>query len=257
VTVRVERIGDATLYLGDCLEVMPTLEPVDHVLGDPPYEKEAHRIGRRTMANIRTGENADLTFDAITAEARLDACQKAVPLCRGWLMWFCQAEAAGDWRDALEASKAKYKRTMIWVKPDSSPQFNGQMPAMGYESIPLAWCGSGHPKWNGGGRRGVFTHLTNQPDRDGRHQTEKPGPLMAELVTLFSNPGQTILDPFMGSGSTGVACAKHGRRFVGIEKDPKWFDVACERIEAAYRQPRLFREQPAKVKQDSFLDGAA
>lgn len=252
--MRIETIGDATLYLGDCLEVLLGLDRnVDHVIADPPYEKEAHTSMRRTQKSIKSGIDDSLEFDAITADMRTKVSSITTEMCDGWSMFFCQAEAVGDWRDALEDAGAKYKRTMIWVKPDSSPQFNGMMPAMGYESIPLAWCGKGKPHWNGGGKRGVFTHLTNQPDRHGLHQTEKPVSLMRELVSLFSNPGQLILDPFMGSGTTGVACAAYGRRFIGIEKDPIYFNVACRRIDAAYKQPRLFAEPVVKAKQEAML----
>ncbi len=246
---RVERIGDATLYLGDCLEIMPTLGRVSHVMGDPPYEKEAHKVGRRTQASVRRGVNADLDFAAITEDMRRRSAEMAVAASDGWLIFFCQAEAAGYWRDEIERSGGKYKRTMVWIKPDSTPQLNGQMPAPGYESMPLAWCGSGRPHWNGGGRRGVFTHLTNNQERDGAHPTEKPMSLMRELVHLFSNSEETILDPFMGSGTTGAACADLGRKFIGIEISEKYFDIACRRIELAYKQPRLFKDGAAKPVQ--------
>ncbi len=93
----------------------------------------------------------------------------------------------------------------------------------------------------------IVTHLTNQRDRDARHPTEKPTPLMAELLVDFTDQGQTILDPFKGSGTTGIACARMGRRFIGIELDPKYFDVACERIEKAYAQDDMFVEMPRKA----------
>lgn len=251
--MRIERIGGAVLYNANCLDVMATLERVDHVIGDPPYEKEAHRSMRRTQKSIKTGVNADLDFAAITEDLRGGVAAHAARLSSGWTLLFCQAEAVGDWRDVLEEAGAKYKRSMIWVKPDSTPQLNGQMPAMGYESMPLAWCGSGRSKWNAGGKRGVYTHLTNQRDRDGRHLTEKPIPLMRELLADFTNPGETILDPFMGSGTTGVACAKMGRKFVGIELDPKYFDIACERIEKAYSQGDMFVELPRKAEKPADM----
>ncbi|OAE39704.1 DNA-methyltransferase [Brucella intermedia] len=254
--MRIERIGDAVLYNGDCLEVMASLEKVDHVIGDPPYEKEAHRSMRRTQKSIKTGANADLDFAAITESLRDHVSIAAHRLSRGWILFFCQAEAVGIWRDSLEAAGSKYKRSMIWVKPDSTPQLNGQMPAMGYESMPLSWSGEGHSRWNAGGKRGVYTHLTNQRDRDGRHPTEKPIPLMTELLADFTSQGQTILDPFMGSGTTGVACARLGRRFIGIELDPKYFDVACERIEKAYAQGDMFVEAPRKVPKSADLFAA-
>jgi site-specific DNA-methyltransferase (adenine-specific) len=242
--MRVESFMDGRirLILGDCLDVLPTIGRADHVITDPPYEKEAHKVGRRTQASIKRGVNADLDFAAITEDIRSEVARLTTQMSDGWAIYFCQAEAAGSWRDALEAAGAKYKRTMVWIKPDSTPQLNGQMPAPGYESMPLAWCGKGHSHWNGGGRRGVFTHMTNQTDRHGVHPTEKPISLMAELIGLFSDPDQLICDPFMGSCSTGIACIKRGRRFVGIERDPKYFEVACERVDFAARQPDMFGE---------------
>jgi site-specific DNA-methyltransferase (adenine-specific) len=254
MTFRTEIIGDATLYLGDTFDVMPTLSGIDHVIGDPPYEKEAHKQGRRTQASVKRGENADLDFDAITEDQRLRTAAEGVRLSRGWLLLFCQAEAAGVWRDAIEAGGGKYKRTMVWIKPDSTPQLNGQMPAPGYESMPLAWCGAGHSNWNGGGKRGVYTRMTNAPDRHGVHKTEKPVLLMTDLIADFTQYGQTVLDPFMGSGTTGVACARLGRKFVGVELNETYFDIACRRIEQAYMQPRLFAEPPPKPVQTSMLE---
>lgn len=105
--------------------------------------------------------------------------------------------------------------------------------------------GHASPKtlWNAGGKRGVYTHNTNPPDRHGKHPTEKPVKLMREIIQDFTNEFQSVLDPFMGSGTTGVACVKEGRKFTGIELDPDYFDIACERIREAYRQPDMFIEQ--------------
>lgn len=76
---------------------------------------------------------------------------------------------------------------------------------------------------------------------------------MSELITLFSNPQEVILDPFMGSGSTIVACAKMGRKGIGIELDEEYFDIACKRVEEAYQQPDMFIAPEVKFVQDSFL----
>lgn len=91
----------------------------------------------------------------------------------------------------------------------------------------------------GGGKRGVFEYYATH-GRYGGHPTEKPLGLMGELVQLFSNQGATVLDPFMGSGTTGVACARLGRKFIGIELEPKYFEIACRRIEEAQAQPDMF-----------------
>jgi DNA modification methylase len=80
----------------------------------------------------------------------------------------------------------------------------------------------------------------NGPERDGRHPTEKPRRLMAEIIADFTKPEQTILDPFMGSGTTGVAAVQLGRNFIGIEQSPEYFEIACERIDQAQRQLTLF-----------------
>lgn len=247
---RVEHIGDATLYLGDCREIVPTLGAVDGVLTDPPFEEEAHTMGRRINRGGTRGGNLDLvtaevlSFPAIDEATRSYIAEWAAENCAGWFLGFCQAEAVAAWRDALEAGGAKYKRSMVWIKPDGMPQYNGQMPGMGYESIAAAWCGAGHSRWNGHGRHGIFTHCKNSGGKH-EHETQKPVPLMRELVHLFTDPGSLVIDPFMGSGTTGVACAQLGRRFIGIELDPRYFDIACRRIEEAQRQGDFLRDPPA------------
>lgn len=244
-------IGDARLLLGDCLQIMPTLEPVAHVLSDPPYEQ----ISQDRIGGIKRKDGGKVTeklnfagIDAIRGELSSLIRFK----CGGWALLFCTAEGVALWRDAIEAAGMRYKTPMIWVKPDAMPKFNGQGPALGYENIVTAWCGPGHSSWNGGGKRGVFTYPTNFTGRTGLHPTEKPFLLMEELVDLFTEAGDTILDPFMGSGTTGVACMKLGRPFIGIEQDEKYFDLACKRIADEASRPRMFVERPAPAKQEAM-----
>ena len=253
--MRIERIGDAVLYNGDCLEVMASLEPVDHVISDPPYEESLHASKNSLRGRVRADKGPDLKgldFSSIDTIRQL-VVDAATRVCTGWFIAFCTIEGVAYWAEAINASPMKYKRGCLWVKPDATPQLNGQGPGQGAECFVTAWNGAGHAKWNAGGKRGVYTHLTNQRDRDGRHPTEKPIPLMRELLQDFTNPGQTILDPFMGSGTTGVACAKMGRKFIGIELDPKYFDVACERIEKAYSQGDMFVEAPSKAEKPADM----
>ncbi|RSV34864.1 site-specific DNA-methyltransferase [Sphingomonas sp. ABOLD] len=160
--------------------------------------------------------------------------------CEGWFIAFCTSEGVARWADAINASPMKYKRACVWIKPDSTPQMNGQGPAQGAEHFVCAWAGKGHARWNAGGKRGVYTHLVNGPERTGAHPTEKPRRLMSELVADFTQPGATILDPFMGSGTTGVAAVMAGRSFIGIDLNPTYFALACKRIEDAQRQYGLF-----------------
>lgn len=253
--MRVEHIGDATLYLGDCLEIMPTLEKVDHIFADPPYEAIMHAAKTHAARRIRTdgrNEIRSLDFDCIDP-IRVQTANLIAAQCNGWSLIFCAPEGVGRWAEAINATTAKYKRACVWIKPDSTPQLNGQGPAMGAENFVASWCGPGYSQWNGGGKRGVYTHLTNPSDRDHNHPTEKPWRLMAELLSDFTMKDQTILDPFMGSGTTGVACANLGRKFFGIEISETYFDVACRRIDTAYKQPRLFTEPPTKPVQESLL----
>lgn len=254
------QIGNATLYCGNCLDIIPALGQVDHVIGDPPYEKHMHdhKRGKKIFGaqkRIRIDGHANpppVDFSSVDG-VRGPVTPMLVDASVGWLLLFCTPEGVAPWRDHIEDARAKYKRACVWVKPDSAPQFNGQGPAMGAEMFVSAWCGNGHASWNGGGRRNVFTHPCQPPDRHGVHPTEKPVSLMTEVISLFTNLGQAILDPFMGSGTTGVACAKLGRKFIGIELDPKYFDIACKRIQQAYDEPDLFIEPPAKAVQEPLI----
>src|SRR5690606_30919467 len=120
-----------------------------------------------------------------------------------------------------------WKRSGIWIKPNGQPQLTGDRPGMGYESIAIAHA-PGRSTWNGGGRHGVWSFPVDanfsRVKRD--HPTQKPLGLMEALVRDFTDAGETILDPFAGSGTTGVACKRLGRGFIGFERDPKYHAIA-------------------------------
>lgn len=258
-----EVIGDCELYLGDCLEILPHLPKVDAVVTDPPYAAEAHGESRRVMTagrdlgRARRVDAQALPFralDQLTLNSLLDWAAKN---CSGWALSFCQAEQVANYQMVGTEVGLRWVRAMIWVKPDSSPQISGDRPAQGYESIATFWCGGGRSAWNGGGKRGVFTFTKHDVGyghggKPNPHPTTKPIALMNELVSLFSFGGQLVCDPFMGSGTTGAACVNLGRKFIGIELEPKYFDIACERIQRAYDQPRLF-DEPAPVTEQVAL----
>ncbi|MFV0382730.1 DNA-methyltransferase [Paracoccus sp. (in: a-proteobacteria)] len=229
------------------MALLPMVGPVDHIICDPPYEQSLHDLKNNAKRRMRTDggpELRGLDFAGIDA-IRGDFIDLCAGLCRGWFVAFCTIEGVARWADVINPSPIKYKRACIWVKPDSLPQMNGQGPAQGAECFVTAWCGQGHAKWNAGGKRGVYTHLTNPPDRHGGHPTEKPWRLMSQIIADFTNPGDTILDPFMGSGTTLVATARMGRRAVGIETNPAYFDIAVSRVTDAHRQKDLFVAPPA------------
>ena len=133
---------------------------------------------------------------------------------------------------------------LVWDK-----QVNGE-----FADCELAWTNLDKPvrrvtwMWNGMLRKG-------QEERN-VHPTQKPLGVMEWCIGHLPPNTRTILDPFMGSGTTGVACARLDRKFIGIEREPSYFDIACRRIEEAYRQPRLFAEPPPKPVQGSLLEDA-
>ncbi len=238
----VETIGAARLYLGNCLDIMPEIGGVDHIICDPPYEALLHKLKNGLARRLRTDggpELQGLDFDCID-EIREPFVAASSDICQGWFIAFCTPEGVARWADVINESSMKYKRACVWVKPDSTPQLNGQGPAQGAENFVCAWAGTGSAKWNAGGKRGVYTHLVNNSERTGRHPTEKPRRLMSEIIADFTNVGQTVLDPFMGSGTTGVSAVIAGRKFIGIEQNESYFQLACERLDKAQRQGDLF-----------------
>lgn len=249
------------LIHGDNAEVLPTLpdKSVGHVITDPPYEAESHTKQRRILGGPgRNGDaklirSAPVSFAAIT-EAERDWCgREFARVSARWSLVFCQVEGVLRWRDALEAGGARRMRSCVWVKPNGQPQMTGDRPGTGYEMFAVAHS-KARSRWNGGGRRGVFEHCVDANfSRDIRqHETQKPLSLMLELVELFTDPDDVVLDPFAGSGTTGVACLRLGRRFIGVERDAKYAAVARERLEAEVQGLSL---RDARAGQQSLFGG--
>jgi site-specific DNA-methyltransferase (adenine-specific) len=230
------------IYHGDCLDVLPLLGAVDHVITDPPYEAEAHGLQRRTPTGTRPRHGRSkgayrldsqptvkpIGFKPMTTVLRDGVSSLLSP--RRWCLTFCQIEAAQTWRRSYER-RLRYMRTCIWVKPDGQPQLTGDRPGMGYETL-LAMHASGRSRWNGGGRHGVFQFTVSSSRGSGLgHPTTKPLALMKELVALFTDPGELILDPFMGSGTTLRAAKDLGRRAIGVEINERYCEIAAKRLQ--------------------------
>jgi site-specific DNA-methyltransferase (adenine-specific) len=223
----------------DCLDVLPLLpdRSVQHTITDPPYEAEVHQKSRRSHRGPPNDKGGfvefPIEFDAMDDTTRATVGAEIASITERWMLVFCQVEGVPKWRRSIEPHGPTHRRTAVWIKPDSAPQFTGDRPASGCEFIEMLHA-KGKSRWNGGGKRGVYIHNCNsqlrKPDED--HQTPKPLPLMLELVELFTDPDDLILDPFCGSGTTGVAAVRLGRRFVGIEREQKWADLSRERISA-------------------------
>lgn len=240
--------GDGwTMYRGDCLVVMQSIGRVDHVITDPPYEAEAHTKARRALVDstqkrgaVNTGkvrridQPLEIDFGAISSDERRVVAQFFGALAERWVIAFCQIEAVAAWRAAFESGGLEWVRGGIWRKPDGAPQFTGDRPGQGFECIAIAHP-PGRKRWNGGGKHAVWTHSLEHGHGNGvrnEHPTQKPIALMLDLVEDFTDPGDTILDPFAGSGTTGVAAVRLGRNFIGIERDERYFKLACERLRA-------------------------
>ena len=223
--IREERIGGQRLILGDCLEVMPTLGRFDAVVTDPPYGIGVDRAmaagsgtkyGKAAAAKrqyVSKGwddqpigdDHLSLIHAASTNAIIFGGNYFNLPPSRCWLVW-----------DKRNGTNAFADCELAWTNLD--------MPVRRIE-----WM------WNGMLRQG-------QEERNG-HPTQKPLAVMEWCIGILPK-AQTILDPFAGSGSTGVACVKMGRSFTGIERDPDYFEIMCKRIDEACRAPRLALPQP-------------
>ena len=221
------QIGDATLYCGDCLDIMPTLGKVEAVVTDPPYG-----IGFKYESHDDSSDNYP--------EMMKSAVGACLSLCDGPQFWFQGMPQAGRWHE--------------WF-PEGFRQMAACKTFVQMRKGHVQWAHDPVIFWEGTG--GVDETLRDWivagPEfSQGKIDHPCPRPLghMTRLVGAVSG---TILDPFMGSGTTGVACAKLGRKFIGIELDPGYFDIACKRIQQAYDQPDLFIEPPKPAKQEELL----
>lgn len=205
-----------TIYCGDCLDVLPSLGAVDHVITDPPYDERTHE-GARSC-----GETASkIDF------APLDIAASLPPLLtvsRRWIVAFCTMEMIWEYR---RVAGPLWVRAGFWRRPDGAPQFTGDRPATPGDAIAIMHR-VGRKRWNGGGRHGYWEHGVERLER--YHPAQKPEGLMAALVADFTDPGETILDPYMGSGTTLVAAKRLGRKAIGIELNPKYCDIAINRL---------------------------
>lgn len=258
-------IGDATLYCGDCREVFHEIDRVAAVITDPPYSEHVHsaaRSSRMQSSNDRGGRygadtrrNVDLGFEHLSEDLRIECAQQFARIAERWILVFSDVESDHLWRSDLISAGVDYVRTGAWIKVGSTPQFSGDRPATGFESVTICHP-KGRKRWNGGGGHAVWTHpIVLDRARTGArlHTTQKPIELMLQLVGLFTDPGEIVFDPFMGSATTGAAALQLGRKFIGIEQDERYFDISCRRLEQAVAQGQLFTPAPANQVQEPLL----
>lgn len=228
--IREERIGPHRLILGDCMAIMPTLGRVDAIVTDPPYgiNENDRKIASRgkLAAPIDYGK---VEWDAQPASADHMAMIRAISTH--------QVIFGGNYFEGLAPTSC----WLIWDKQNGDNDFADC--EMAWTNLPKAvrriyW------RWNGMIRKG---HDVRQ------HPTQKPVGVMEWCIGHLPKTAHTILDPFMGSGTTGVACQKLGRAFIGIEKDWDYFAIACQRVDEAMRQRDLFIPQAPAPTQETLL----
>ena len=229
---RIERLADGvTLYQGDCREILPTLGKVDAVVTDPPYG-----IGEsNTKRHMSRGKLAKpILYEVENHWDNKPADAETIALCRSISKW--QIIFGGNYFD-LPPSRC----WLVWDKLNGNNDFADC--ELAWTNLPKAvrriqWLWKGMLRAEKGARE---------------HSTQKPREVMKWCIEQLPTSAMSILDPFMGSGTTGVAAVKLGRKFIGIELEPKYFDIACRRIQAALDAPDMFVEQPKKAEQLAML----
>lgn len=241
-----------TLYCGDSLQIIPTLPQVGAVISDPPYSSGGMMRGDRSMATSAKYQSSDaqLLHPDFTGDNRDQ--RGFLAWATLWLVDLLEVTQPGgalclftDWRqlpimsDAIQAGGWVWRGVVPWDKGTARP-----MPNRFRAQCEYVICGTAGPRdFDTAGaayHHGIFS--VQPPGADRVHSTQKPVGLMEGLVKIAA-PGGLVLDPFMGSGTTGVACIRTGRRFIGIEKDRKYFEIARTRIERELAQPRLFEHR--------------
>lgn len=248
---RREIIGNSTLYLGDALDILPQLAPAHLLVSDVPYKLTTGGVSKstKTMSGIFAAHNyrndgqlvmATVPFpDMMTALYRAlvdDADCYVMSNDKNLIPLGVAAHDAGfelhnilSWDKVLPTANRWYMKHV--------------------EFTLYFWKGRARTINNPSAKQ----QLRGTLDKATGHPTEKPVHLMAEYIFNSSKPGEVVLDPFMGSGTTGVAAANLGRRFVGIELEERFFDMACARIADAVQRPDMYVEPVAPATQEAFL----
>lgn len=229
--IKEERIGGQRLILGDCLEVMQGLGRFDAVVTDPPYGVNMNPDKSRfTGGNDPARRGKTSTRKAVERDDRPFDPSPLLSVSGQQIIW--------GWNNYPD--KLPRGACLVWLKRNDDA-FGSFL-----SDAELAWMSKGH---------GVYCRRdlsNNGLTLERQHPTQKPVSLM-EWCLGFLPQGRTILDPFMGSGTTLVACQRLGRNGTGIEIDPDYFDIACRRVEGATRQPDLFVSPPDQPHQETLL----
>lgn len=232
---RVETIGRATLYLGDCRDILPGLDSINHIIMDPPYSERTHT--GHDGPQSRRGDGSNARGLGYTALSEQEAANMAglVHNCPGWVVWLTDHVLAPTIERQFKAAGRTVFPFLPYHHPGRSVRLAGDGPSSWTDWIVVSRT-KAQNKW--GTLRGGYVAGPGWDDKE--RMGGKPTRLMRLIVSDYSRPGELVCDPFMGAGTTGVACMLEGRDFIGIEIDPAAFDIACKRIEDAQRQGDMF-----------------
>jgi 16S rRNA G966 N2-methylase RsmD len=236
-------IGDARLILGDCLDVLPGLSGVDAVVTDPPYGVQLKEKTSRYSTIHKAEPYAD--DPAIVREVVVPAIMMALAKAKRVLV-------TPGTRNLMDYPRPASIGTVFSPGAGGSDSwgFGCNNPILYYGKCPYTAAGLGsRPNSFASNRANPYT----ADEASTQHPCPKPVSWMLWLVSRASLDGETILDPFMGSGTTGVACIRTGRKFIGIEKEPKYFDIACKRIRDEYARSALFADVTEDATQGELL----
>lgn len=224
---------NVTLHHGDAFDFIAALpdQSIDCVITDPPFDARTHGMARSNNRNI-VGNRALSGTSTVRFESFDHETQRALfadlgRVTRRWVVSNLATDTA--FRFQLEPPEGlRVLRIGAWIKTNPMPMISADRPAMGWEPIGYMHREDTKPAWNGGGRALNFNLPTSQGSG---HPTQKPLPMVQAFVRNFSNQGDTILDPFMGTGTTVRAALDEGRKVVGVEQDERWLEFAAKRIE--------------------------
>ncbi len=203
-------------------------EGADVQIVDPPYSANVHARAVSTRTDGAGPRSRDLGFASLSPALQIRICEYAAQV-RRWTAIFTDIESVDAWRRRLEAHGVEYVRSVPWVRW-TQPQISGDRPPSGCEIIILAHP-PGKKHWSG---PGSLTHFSQKALRGaGKHPTEKPLDLMLALVSYLAAPGESVLDPCAGSGSTALAARLLGRGAIGLERRADWADQAAQRVDTA------------------------
>jgi len=232
--IKKEQIENCTLYLGDAREVLPIIKSVDCVMMDAPYLLTSGG-NNGELGGILSNENYDNGGHIVECDITWHEIMALVSskVERGHIYSMCNDK---NIRDMLNAGFDNYMHFHNMLAWDKGIAMTNRWWMKNCEFVGMFSKGKAF-KLNDCGKNQL---VRCPPNKETDHPTEKPAALMQYYITNSTKEGDVVLDPFMGVGSTGVACAQSGRKFIGIEIDEKWFDVACERISRATNQKGLF-----------------